>query len=205
MSKDSKRRPHLPTSEENISEVVESSEDRKPKIDWERALREHEQWLKTIIGARLGEPQAVDEVWQEVSMAAVRQKAPLQDPDKIAPWLYRIAVMQSLMYRRKMGRRRKMVDRYVEYYEPTETQHREADPLHRLLLEERRDEVRQAMQRLPKRDAEMLMLKYGHGWSYRGIADHVGTTVSAVQARLHRARQRLRGELTADTTITEES
>lgn len=203
MSKDSKSMTEPLTTEEP-TEVENRSGGETPKIDWEKALREHEQWLKTIIGARLGEPQAVDEVWQEVSMAAVRQKAPIQDPAKVAPWLYRIAVMQSLMYRRKMGRRRKMVDRYVEYYEPRESQQRESDPLNQLLLEERREHVQQAMQRLPKRDAEMLMLKYAHGWSYRGIADRLGTSVSAVQARLHRARKRLRDELTADTTIAEE-
>ena len=43
----------------------------------------------------LGEPQAVDEVMQEVSLAAVRQKAPINDPSKVAAWLYRLAVTQT--------------------------------------------------------------------------------------------------------------
>ena len=38
------------------------------------------------------EPQAVDEVMQEVSLAAVKQAAPLADRSKVAPWLYRLAV-----------------------------------------------------------------------------------------------------------------
>ena len=49
---------------------------------------------------RLGEPQAIDEVMQDVSLAAVRQQAPLNDPEKVAPWLYRLAVRQTLLYRR---------------------------------------------------------------------------------------------------------
>lgn len=52
---------------------------------------------------RLGEWQAVDEVMQEVSLAAVRQKAPLHDPTKVAPWLYRLAVTQALLYRANEG------------------------------------------------------------------------------------------------------
>ena len=118
-------------------------------IDWAGALAEHGRWLRTVICARLGEPQAVDEVMQEVSLAAVRQRAPLNDPEKVAPWLYRLAVRQSLLYRRKQGRRRKMVDRYAQRFHPTEADNRQADPLGWLLAEERRTQVRAAMSRLP--------------------------------------------------------
>ena len=37
---------------------------------------------------------------QDLSLAAVRQHAPLTDPEKVAPWLYRLAVRQTLLYRR---------------------------------------------------------------------------------------------------------
>jgi RNA polymerase sigma factor (sigma-70 family) len=166
-------------------------------IDWSSALAEHDRWLRTVIGARLGEPQAVDEVMQEVSLAAVRQKAPLNDPEKVAPWLYRLAVTQSLLYRRKQGRRRKMIGRYADRFRPGEADNRNADPLGWLLAEERRTQVRMAVSRLPKRDAEILLLKYNEDWSYDTLAKHLGISQSAVEARLHRARQRLREELAA--------
>ena len=167
------------------------------RIDWSAALAEHGRWLRTVIGARVGEPQAVEEVMQEVSLAAVRQRAPLNDPEKVAPWLYRLAVRQTLLYRRKQGRRRKMVDSYAQRFRPTEADTRQADPLGWLLSEERRTHVRTAMSRLPKRDAEILMLKYTEDWSYRDLAERLGISESAVEARLYRARQRLRGELAA--------
>jgi RNA polymerase sigma factor (sigma-70 family) len=166
-------------------------------IDWASALAEHERWLRTVIGARLGEPQAVDEVMQEVSLAAVGQRAPLNDASKVAPWLYRLAVRQSLLYRRKQGRRRKMIGRYAERFRPTEADNRHVDPLSWLLAEERRSQVRSAMSRLPRRDAEILLLKYNEDWSYDEVAKHLGISQSAVEARLHRARQRLRVELAA--------
>ena len=89
-------------------------------IDWPSVLAEHGHWLRTVICARLGEPQAIDEVMQEVSLAAVRQHAPLSDPAKVGAWLYRLAVRQSLLYRRKQGRRRKLIDRYAQRYRPSE-------------------------------------------------------------------------------------
>ena len=171
-------------------------------IDWPSVLAEHGRWLRTVVCARLGEPQAVDEVMQEVSLAAVRQQAPLNDPEKVAPWLYRLAVRQTLLYRRKQGRQRKMIGRYADRFQPSEADNRQADPLGWLLAEERAVQVRAAMSRLPKRDAEILMLKYNEDWSYQAIAEHLGISHSAVEARLHRARQRLRTELAALDVVT---
>ena len=166
-------------------------------IDWPRVLVEHDRWLRTVVYARLGEPQAVDEVMQEVSLAAVRQKAPLIDHKKVAAWLYRLAVTQTLLHRRKLGRQRKLVDRYAQRNQPAEHDNRQADPLNWLLSKERRQKVRTAVKRLVRRDAEILLLKYTEDWSYRNLADHLGISESAVEARLHRARQRLRSELAA--------
>ena len=167
-----------------------------PRIDWPAVLATHDRWLRTVVYARVSEPQAVDEVMQEVSLAAVRQRAPIANVDKVAPWLYRLAVTQALLYRRRQGRRRKLIDRYAQRNRPTE-QDRQPDPLNWLLAEERREQIRRAMARLPRRDAEILLLKYTEDWSYRQLADRLGISSSAVEARLHRARQRLREELAA--------
>jgi len=164
-------------------------------IDWPRLLAENDRWLRTVVAVRLGEPQAIDEVMQEVALAAVRQHAPISDADKAAPWLYRLAVRQTLLYRRKQGRRRKLIDRVAQRNRPTEADNRDPDPLAWLLAEERRSQVREAMTRLGRRDAEILMLKYIEDWSYRELAEHLGVSESAVETRLHRARQRLRNEL----------
>ncbi len=150
-------------------------------------LATHDRWLRTVVYARVGEPQAVDEVMQEVSLAAVRQQAPISDVEKVTPWLYRLAVTHSLLYRRKQGRRRKLIDRYVERTRPTESD-RSGNPLEWLLAKERKEQIRKAIKQMPKRDAEILLLKYTEDWSYRDLAKHLGITESAVEARLHRAR-----------------
>ena len=147
--------------------------------------------------ARVGEAAAIDEVMQEVALAAVKQAAPISDPQKVAPWLYRLAVRQSLLYRRKMGRQKKLNQRYSDRFRPTEVDQRSPEPLSWMLSEERRAMVRLAMRRISDRDAELLMLKYTENWSYHEIAAHLGVSHSAVEARLHRARQRLRSELMA--------
>ncbi len=71
------------------------------------------------------------------------------------------------------------------------------DPLEWLLADERQKLVREAVARLPRRDVEILLLKYTENWSYEQLAQRLGATESAVESRLHRAREKLRRELTA--------
>ena len=158
-------------------------------IDWQAELARHDHWLRTIAYARLGKSDAVEEVMQEVALAAVRQAAPIADPAKIAPWLYQVTVRQVLQYQRKM------TEKYAQREQPTELDVRTIDPLNFLLASERQQMVRAALGRLTEQDAEILVLKYTENWSYRQLAEHLGLSHSAVESRLHRARRRLREEL----------
>jgi len=166
-------------------------------IDWPGVLAQHDRWLRTVLHARVGESQAVDEVMQEVALAAVRQAAPLADPAKVAPWLYRLAVRQALLYRRSCGRRRKLVANYAQQTSPMESDSRSPEPLAWLLADERQRLVREALDRLARGDREILLLKYSEDWSYHQLATHLGVSHSAAEARLHRARGRMRAVLVA--------
>lgn len=165
----------------------------RTQVDWESVLGQHAAWLRAVIYARVKEPQAVEDVLQEVALGAVAQKSPIHDPAKVGPWLYRLAVFQSLMYRRRQGRRKKWLRRYSEEHEHGNG--RQCEPIDWLLRSERHDLVRKALEDLPPKDAEILLLKYGQDWKYEEIARHLGITFSAVQTRLHRARQKLREKL----------
>jgi len=156
---------------------------------WDEELR----WLRPIVAARLGEPQAVDEVLQEIALQTVRRPATWAAIESRPGWLYRVAIRQCLLYRRKHGRLRKLIHGYA--VSRAADGPAIPDPLAWLLADERLAQVRRAISRLPARDAEFLLLKYSHDFSYAQIAERLGITVSTVEARLHRARQRLRNEL----------
>jgi RNA polymerase sigma-70 factor (ECF subfamily) len=160
--------------------------------------------LRTVVLARVGEAAAAEDVLQEVAAAAIEKGHQLRDPQSAAPWLYRLAVMAALQYRRRQGRRRKLLDRFVQRRLPQSDEARELDPLDWLLADERTALVRKALVRLPRCDAEILLLKYTEDWSYRQLAEHLGLTTSAVEARLHRARQKMRKTLSAaDPSLVE--
>jgi RNA polymerase sigma-70 factor (ECF subfamily) len=168
--------------------------DVREAFDWGRRLEEHGPWLKKVILIRTGEPQAVEEVFQQVSLAALEQRSPLADPRKAAPWLHRLAVIKSARYRRQLGRQRRALAALASRTQPTAAPDL-TDLMAWLLREERRQLAREALARLPAGDAEMLLLKYAERWSYRRIAERLGITEKAVDARLVRARRRLRLEL----------
>ena len=51
----------------------------KAPINWEAELANHRSWLRTVIAARLGDRHAVDDVFQEVALAAVEQRSAITD------------------------------------------------------------------------------------------------------------------------------
>jgi RNA polymerase sigma-70 factor (ECF subfamily) len=175
--------------------AVPSGRDESSGIDWPAALARHWRWLGVVAYARLGSWDAAEEVRQEVALAVARGSALPDEPAKVAPWLYQVTVRQSLLFRRKSGRGRAWLQRFAAQTGGEADCQEDADPLAWLLLDERRHLVRQALARLPRRDAEILLLKYTEDWSYRQIADHLGISCRAVEARLVRARRRLRAGL----------
>lgn len=159
------------------------------------AFTEHQDWLRTALYARLGNREEVDEVMQEVAVAAASQSAKAVPVQRVGPWLYRVAIRQVMQFRRKAGRRRKLVNGIAERTQVSECDGGRGDPMDFLLNEERRQAVRRALAGMCEKDRQLLLLKYVEGLSYGEIARRIGVSASAVQSRLHRARGSMRKRL----------
>lgn len=166
-------------------------------IDWEAALEQHRPWMRKVLRCRIGDRHEVDDLLQEIALAVVRQSrrdAPAvpTDPQRVAPWLYRLAIRQSINFHRRSGRK--------SAAKPTadiDMVDRNAEPLDWMLAEEERDTMQQALKQLRPQEYEILMLKYTENWSYRQLAEHLGVKERTVEYRLMRARQNLRSLLSA--------
>jgi RNA polymerase sigma-70 factor (ECF subfamily) len=182
-----------------IPQIDTTADESARRMTRDRAgwLARHERWLRTVVLARTGEPQVVDEVLQEIAMAVVRHPSPPTNAEKLSPWLYRIAVRQALLLRRKLGRQRRLRAAIAQQWGDGEQIASDADPLQWLIADERRQMIRHALTQLARRDAEILLLKYTENWSYRELSEHLGVTSSAIESRLTRARERLRCQLTS--------
>ncbi len=164
-------------------------------MDWTTIQATHGRWLKGVLWARGRDPGAVEELLQEVLWACVREHRvnPIA-PAALPRWLYLAAVRKGLEHRRRLGRRRRMENRLAA----TSTRALEETPLDWLISSERRQLVRTALARLPARDADLLLQKYGDGATAGDIAQRTNLSVTVVEARLHRARERLRQLLRVD-------
>ncbi len=156
-------------------------------IDWTAALKQHEPWLRRVLSGRIGNRHEVDDLMQDIALAIYRQRALPEDPGKVAPWLYRLAVRQAINFHRKMGRKS-----MPKATPDIEVSSREHEPLDWLLNCERNQAMQEAMHELATLDREILMLKYNENWSYRQLADRLGVKVKTVEYRLMKARRKLR-------------
>lgn len=164
-------------------------------IDWASAIKANEKWMRGVIAQRVGNRDGVDEVFQEIGLAAARQRTPLRDPTKVGFWLYKLAVVQSSLYRRALGRKRRALQGYEDRVRLAENDETQQEPLEWLLDREREEHVRAAASTIPEEEQIILRMKYTDDKSYQEIADELGTTVLAVQSKLHRARVRLKRSL----------
>ncbi len=182
-------------------------------IDWQAALEEHRPWLAKVLRCRIGDRHEVDDLLQEIALAVFRQnlktsqpnndstheqnKKPEKlerptggvpsDPEKVAPWLYRLAVRQAVNFHRRANRKTKVIP--VADLETTAQEHQ---PLDWMMAEEQSKHLSAAVSQLRPQQQEILTLKYTENWSYQQIADHLGVPVRSVEYRLLQARKQLR-------------
>lgn len=157
------------------------------------ALEPHTRWLRTVARVRLGDEHAVDEVLQEASLVILRRGSAPVDPARMAPWLYRIVVRETVNYRRRCGRQRRLVQSWGERQGVSRPE--PPNPRDWVMAAETRHLVSQALGDLPRQAQEILLLKYTQGWTCRQLAEHLGVKEKTVEYRLLKARQALRASL----------
>jgi RNA polymerase sigma-70 factor, ECF subfamily len=119
----------------------------------------------------------------EVFAIAWRRLEDAPEGDEELLWLYGVAYRCVLRARRADWRRVRLLARLTEQ---ARTRPQSAGP------GSPEDEVRDAIERLPANDREVLRLVMWDGLSHREAAGVLGCSTNAVAQRLHSARERLR-------------
>ena len=152
--------------------------------------------------ARLG-PELAEDVTAETFLDAFRRRSTYDCAWSDArPWLYGIAVRQIGRHRRVAARRLRLLRSALADGPAEDHSDRTAERVTAMRLGPRLATVVAA---LPQRDRELLLLIAWAELSYAEAAAALGTTTSAVKARLHRIRVRLRQELGGSNPMYEEN
>ena len=127
---------------------------------------------------------------QDVFLKAYQNLRKLEDPDRFAPWIYRIAHNEAYSYLRK---NRPETDLEDAQFEPW----LEPGPGRRMLPIEVSIAVERALTRLSDDQREAVVLKIYQGFKFEEMADILDCPVSTVKSRLYTALDLLKDTLTS--------
>lgn len=126
----------------------------------------------------------LDDVLQDVLLKAWRARASFRGDAQLSTWLARIAITTAQSHARRTALHRRLFGWLLPDVASPASDGNE--PLDATLL---------AMQQLPHADREVLVLRYLEQRDIADIATLLGCSRAAVDARLSRARSRLRQDL----------
>lgn len=148
-----------------------------------------------------GHREDAEDTMQETLLRAARQLPNFESPDALAVWLYKVARSRCLMSRRRskfapqqhLSLEEVLPDR--NQLEALTSKDRDGSPDQQFLRAENREELQQAVLRVPPLYRMVLVMHDMEELSPGEIARITGLRPGTVRVRLHRARAFLRNEL----------
>lgn len=155
-------------------------------------VRAHQDEVYTLARRLVGDPHLAADVSQEALVRAWRALPRFRGEAKFSTWLHRITVNTAWTHKDRV--RRASALPLDDYYDlpalPSPY-----DPETAGELVELRGRLRDALDRLPEGQRQVVVMKDVHGWSHQEIAAAMDITVTAAKVRLHRARATLAKDL----------
>lgn len=158
---------------------------------FERIVERHSAEVAALANRLLGWPGNVDDVVQDVFVAAFLGLKRFRGDCRLRTWLFTITVNQcrSHRWRRRWRLRRATLEDAEAVTSPDRTGEEAA------MDEETFARVRRAVQGLPQKYREVVTLRYLQGLDIQEACRLLGITANSLQVRLNRARKRLKEQL----------
>jgi len=137
--------------------------------------------------------EAAEDLCQEAFFRLHEKNMVFPSPDEAKYWLIRVVKNAALNYAKRKVRERKAYQRAFR-----EDTRKEETGENILLKKETREEVREALEKLPENLRIVLILKEYGELNYKEIGRSLGISEGNVKVRVFRARERLSGLLNAD-------
>jgi len=157
--------------------------------------------IHRFVQRMLNDPMLAEDIVQEVFIKFYQHLKNIDPPEKLRPYIYRIARNRCYDELRRMGRRESVSldEEPVEVYVSFTQAHHQPKPddvTHWLLLG---IEVREAIDQLPESQRRALILSSEEEMSYAEIAEIEDVSLGTVKSRIYYAKKNLRQYLNPDT------
>jgi RNA polymerase sigma-70 factor (ECF subfamily) len=159
---------------------------------FDRIVERHSAEIAALANRLLGWPQDVDDVVQDVFVAALVGLRKFRGDCRLRTWLFTIAINKCRSHRHRRIFRLRRTD--LDHVEPELCCGEAAQ--HPAVAEETSARVRRAVRALPQKYREVVVLRYLQELETNEICTALRISTNALQVRLNRARNRLRAELT---------
>jgi RNA polymerase sigma-70 factor, ECF subfamily len=157
---------------------------------FELVYQRYQQVVYRFARAMTGRSDVAEDVTQEVFIALIKE-LPRYDPARAGFTTYLYGIARNLSRDQWRRTQRRLVFEAIGL----ESQETTDDPFDLIERAQVTTQVRRALRGLPLRYREVIILCDLHGLAYAEAAVVVGSSVSGVRARLHRARHLLRKRL----------
>src|SRR5947209_6431284 len=162
-------------------------------------VRRYERELYGYLCRYLGDASLAEDVFQNTFLQLYTKIGTYERGRPVRPWLYTIATHQAIDALRRAGRHQTLsLDQQREETANGDVQTllsmlegRWSSPLEQVQADERRQWVRESVERLPDFLRQVLVLAYYQGLKYREIADILDIPLGTVKSRLHAALVKL--------------
>ncbi len=150
----------------------------------------------------VGSPQAAEDITQDVFIALFKNLDQVDPPEKLRPYLFRIARNRCYDLLRKQGRYEHVTldDEPMQVRVSFMNQQQPApdEATHWILLNL---EVQDAIDQLPEAQRQTLILYSEEEMSYAEIAEIMEVSMGTVKSRLHHAKKNLRRLIRPETLL----
>jgi RNA polymerase sigma-70 factor, ECF subfamily len=159
---------------------------------FDRLQQRFEGQIRAFVRRLIGDGE-VEDIVQDVFLALYKNLGKIDPPEKLRPFLYRVARNRAYDELRQWGRYDETgldddpVMEWVSFQ--ADTSQRPEELAHWLLLHL---EVEQAMLRLPEVQRQALILYADQGLSYSEIAEVMDSSIGTVKSRIYYAKKGLR-------------
>jgi RNA polymerase sigma-70 factor (ECF subfamily) len=158
---------------------------------FDRIVEQHAAEVAALANRLLGWPGDVDDVVQEVFVAALVGLKKFRGASSLRTWLFTITINKCRRHRLRGLRRLRTVT--MDAAQALENHDRAGDEA--AMDQETFARVQRAVLTLPQKYREVVALRYLQGLEAEEICELLGITANALQVRLNRARKRLREQL----------
>lgn len=160
-------------------------------------VEKHDSRVMSLARSILGPGFDAEEVYQEIFLKIHRSLASFRFDSDISTWIHRIAVNTALSRRRSLSRRRmkeQNMDGDNDFFEMAPANPVD-NPENLQLRAEIREQIEQALDKLPARQRTVFVMKHDQGMKLKEIARTLEIGEGTVKAYLFRAIKRLRQTL----------